>query len=111
ALLRPPPPRPAPWRCGTAHPESRTGDPRAGDARHELPGHRAGLPALAAGPRAPAARRRHRHLPDPGDSLRELHPPPDHPLGAAVRGRGRAPDPPDLPPGAEPLRLRSEEHT
>ncbi len=76
-------------------------------AQHELPGHRAGLPALAAGPGAAAPGRGPRHLPDPGHPLRELHPPADDPLRPAVGRRGRAPHADPLRSGAEPLRLRA----
>jgi hypothetical protein len=85
--------RPA-WRSARrpTRSEARCGDRRAGDAQFELPGHRAGVPAIA----------RHRAAADPGGAgrglhrprhaLRELHPPDHDPVDAAVGRRRRAAD-------------------
>ena len=63
---------------------------RAGDAQFELPGHRAGVSAVARHRAAVDPRRPRRGLPDPRHSLRELHPPDHDPVDAAVRRRRRA---------------------
>ena len=82
----------------------------AGDDPDELPGHGAGVPELGAGAR-PAARRRDRgDLHGARDPLRELHPPADDPVGAALRGLRRARDADALPDGALDLRLRRHHH-
>ena len=74
--------------------------------QRELPGHGAGVPELAAGARAPAARRDPRDLHRARDPLRELHPPAHDPDGAAVRRVRRARDAHALPHGALDLRVR-----
>ena len=66
---------------------------RAGDAQLELPGHRAGVPAVARHRAAADPRGARRGLSDPRHSLRELHPPDHDPVDAAVGRRRRARDP------------------
>ena len=66
---------------------------RAGHAQFELPGHRAGVPAVARHRAAADPGRARRGLPDPRHSLRELHPPDHDPVDAALGRRRRARDP------------------
>ena len=66
---------------------------RAGDAQLELPGHRAGVPAIARHRAAADPRGAGRGLPDPRHSLRELHPSADDSVDAALGRRRRARDP------------------
>ena len=60
--------------------------------RHELPGHRAGLPGGARQPGHAAVRRRARDLHRARHALRELHPSADDPLRPAVGRHRRAAD-------------------
>ena len=62
------------------------------DHRDHLPGHGAGVPGFAAGPRPDPADGDRRHLHRAGDPLRELHAPADDSLGAAVGRLRRAAD-------------------
>ena len=66
---------------------------RAGDAQFELPGHRAGVPAVARYGAAADPRGTRRGVSDPRHSLRELHSSDHDPVDAAVGRRRRARDP------------------
>ena len=66
---------------------------RAGDAQLQLPGHRAGVPAIARHRAAADPRGAGRGLSDPRHPLRELHPPDHDPVDAALGRRRRARDP------------------
>ena len=66
---------------------------RAGDAQFELPGHRAGVPAVARHRAAVDPCSPRRGVSDPRHSLRKLHPPDHDPVHAAVGRRRRARDP------------------
>ena len=107
-------PRPG-HRCD---PEGGVRSRRARHARLELPGHGAGVPAIARHRAAVDPGGAGRGLPDPRRPLRELHPPADYSLDAAVRRRRRARNPdavrirfqPDRPDrGHPPDRHRQEE--
>ena len=63
---------------------------RAGDPDRLVPGHGAGLPAVAGRRADPDPGGAAGGLRDPGRALRELHPPADHPLDPAVGRGGRA---------------------
>ncbi len=67
---------------------------RAGDAQFELPGHRAGVSAVARHRAAADPRSARGRVSDPRHSLRKLHPPDHDPVDAAVRRRrcARHPD-------------------
>ena len=58
---------------------------RAGDHRDEVPGHGAGLPAVAVNRAVLILARAGRGLHHPRHPLRKLHPPADHPLHFALR--------------------------
>ena len=66
---------------------------RAGHAQFELPGHRAGVPAIARHRAAADPGGAGRGVSDPRHSLRELHPPDHDPVDAALGRRRRARDP------------------
>ena len=117
-------PGPAPRGDHLVQPEARGGARRRGGrgeedgagaaaarhAQHELPGHGAGVPALAPGARPAHPGRHPPDLPDPRHPVRELPAPADHPVGAAVGGRGRPPHAHPVQPGAQPVRLRRHHH-
>ena len=63
----------------------------------QLPGHRAGLPGVARERAAAHPGRAGHRLHRAGRALRELHPPGDDPLDAALGRRGRAPGAAALP--------------
>ena len=66
---------------------------RAGDAEFELPGHGAGVPAVARHRAAADPRGAGRGLSDPRHPLRELHPPDHDSVDPALGRRRRARDP------------------
>ncbi len=104
-----------PGSGGRAGPGRRAGrEAGEGDAASldldQLPGHRAGVPVLDAGPRPPARPRRPGHLHGARHPVRELHPPAHDPLGAAARRRRRDRDPDDLRQRPQHLRLRRHHH-
>ncbi len=76
----------------------------------ELPGNGAGLSELDPGPGHPPAGGDRRDLHGARDPVRELHPPADDPLGAAVCGVWSARDALRLQCGALDLRLRRRDH-
>ena len=84
-------------RRGGGADQRRGQDHVAVDDHHQLPGDRAGVPVVAPGPGAAAAHGHRRDLHGPGHPLRELHPPADDSLGAAVRRLRRAADAAGLP--------------
>ena len=65
--------------------QSVAADDAAVDDRDDVPGHRAGVSGLAAGPRPDPRDGDRRHLHRAGRSLRELHPPADDSLRACRR--------------------------
>ena len=69
--------------------QSRAGHPAAGEIRHHVPGHGAGIPARADQRGAPAPRRRRHDVHRARRALRELHPSDHDSLDAAVGGRRR----------------------
>ena len=85
-------------------------DRHAGQRGDELPGHGPGLPGFDPGPGPPARPRGARRLYRAGDSLRELLPPPDHPLGPALGGHGGADRPRAGGSAPQPLCLRRHHH-
>ena len=78
--------------------------------RHELPGRGAGVSGLAAGPRPDPGDGDRRHLHRARHPLRELHPPADDSLRAAVGRLRRAADAAHLQDRAEPLCVRRHHH-
>ena len=83
---------------------------RARGRHHQLPGHRPGLPRLAVRPGLAAGDGHPGHLPGARHPLRELHPPPDHPLRPPLRRLRRAGDAARLRRGPLHLRLRGRHH-
>ena len=89
-------------RSGESHP--------AGRGERSVPGCRQGVREFARQSGGAVDHRDHGRLHRAGDPLRELHPPADDPLGAAV-GRLRRPgDAADLPHGSEHLCVRRDDH-
>ena len=81
---------------GSGHRRRAEGDGRTRRARHaqfELPGHRAGVPAIARHRAAADPGGAGRGLSDPRHSLRKLHPPDHDSVDAALGRRRRARDP------------------
>ena len=78
--------------CGRPDHRDRAELQPAGDDRHRLLRHGAGVPGFAARAGRPDPRRGVRGLRDPRHSLRELHPPDHHHLRPAVGGHRRDPD-------------------
>ncbi len=78
--------------CGRQDHRARAELEPAGDDRHRLLRHRAGVPGFAARAGRPDPRRGVRRLRHPRHSLRELHPPDHHHLRPAVGRHRRDPD-------------------